>query len=59
MLLKILIIFIVIGMLSLVGFGGILFNDKKKDWGITIFAGLFGVACIAIPVMILCYKCRS
>ena len=50
------IIFIVIGMLSLIAFGGFLFNDNKRDKGVTIFTGLFGCANIAIPVAILLCK---
>ena len=52
----ILIISIVIGMICLVGFGALLFNDEHKDWGITIFSGIFGFSCIAIPVLIMLWK---
>ena len=52
----IIIILICLGMLCLVGFGGLVFNDEHKDWGITIFGGFLGFLLIACTVAYLLFK---
>ena len=52
----VIIILICLGILCLVGFGGLLFNDEHKDWLVTLFGGFFGFMLIAIPVSYLLFK---
>lgn len=52
----ILIITVLIGISSLVGFGGLVFNDAKRDKGITLFSGIFGGCCVLLPFLYLLEK---
>ena len=45
-----------IGIVLMVFFGGLLFNDERKSWGITIFTAFLGLMCIFIPVAYMLLK---
>lgn len=47
---------IFIGIIFMVFFGGFLFDDKRKSWGITIFTAFLGLMCIFIPVAYMLLK---
>jgi hypothetical protein len=45
-----------IGIVLMVFFGGLLFNDERKSWGITIFTAFLGLMLIGLPLAYLLLK---
>jgi hypothetical protein len=45
-----------IGIVLMVFFGGLLFNDERKSWGITIFTAFLGLMLIGLPIAYLLLK---
>ena len=47
---------IFLGIVLMIFFGGLLFNDERKSWGITIFTAFLGLMLIGIPLAYLLLK---